>query len=177
MIPYDTGQASQKWTRKELKVVGGIVALIFCIWAAIAWNNYQENETRRLLARTSTQLDGARKQIAALKSNLKEANTQLAEANSKIMELTSVAARAPQLPVYVKQWKDGPVTHAIALQNQSDEGISVHLTVSNPERSRPREQDCYVPAHKTINTPLRIYPNDTAIVTADGFATRTEKMD
>jgi hypothetical protein len=77
----------------------------------------------------------------------------------------------------VKQWKDSGTTYAIALENQSDEGLSVHVTVSNPNRSRPREQGCYVAAHRTINTPLRIFPNDTVIVTADGFATRTEKMD
>ena len=69
------------------------------------------------------------------------------------------------------------MTHAIALQNQGDKEISVHLTVSNPGFSRSREQDCAVPAHATINTPIKIYPHDTAIVSADGFATRTEKLD
>jgi len=93
------------------------------------------------------------------------------------MELTSVAARAPRLPVTVKQWRDSSTTSAVALQNETEQGISVHLTVTNPDRSRSREQDCYVPARKTINTPLRIFPNDTVIVAADGFATKTQKMD
>ena len=77
----------------------------------------------------------------------------------------------------MKQWKDSPTTYAIALENQGDGGLSVHLTISNPDRSHPREQDCYIPAHKTVNLPFRIFPNDTAIITAGGFATRTQKME
>jgi hypothetical protein len=177
MLRYDSGQTPQKWTRAELMGVAGIVVVLLIIWGAISWKNSRGDETQRRLAQTRIQLAEAREKIASLDNDLKEAQKQLAEANSKVIALTSVAARAPQLPVYVKQWKDSPTTYAIALQNQGDEGLSVHITVSNPGRSRPREQDCYVAAHKTINTPLKIYPHDTAIVTADGFATRTQKMD
>jgi hypothetical protein len=123
------------------------------------------------------QLTEAKDKIAILSASLKETQKQLAEANSKVMALTSVAARAPKLPVYVRRWKDSSVTYAIALENQGDSDLSVHLTVSNPGFSRSREQDCSVPAHKTINTPVKIYPHDIAIVTADGFATRSEKLD
>jgi septal ring factor EnvC (AmiA/AmiB activator) len=177
MIRYETDQTPKKWTRNELMTVAGAVVLLLCIWALIAWKNYDGDETQRLLARTHTQLAAAKEKIASLESRLAETEKQLADANSKVMALTSVAARAPQLPVHAKQWKDSPSTYAIALQNEGDEEISVHLTVSNPERSRPREQEFYIKAHQTINTPLRIYPHDTAIVTADGFATRTEKME
>ena len=177
MIPYETDQTPKKWTRNELRTVAGAVVLLLCIWALISWKNYDGDETQRLLTRTRTQLAAVKEKIASLESRLAETEKQLADANSKVMALTSVAARAPQLPVYVKQWKDSPSTYAIALQNQGDDGISVHLTVTNPDRSRSREQECFVKAHQTINTPLRIFPHDTAIVTADGFATRTEKMD
>jgi hypothetical protein len=177
MIPYETDQTSKKWTRNELMTVAGAVVLLLCIWGLISWKNYSGDETQRLFTRTRTQLAAAKEKIASLETRLAETERQLADANSKVMALTSVAARAPQLPIYVKQWKDGPSTYAIALQNQGDDGISVHLTVSNPERSQPREQEFYVKAHSTINTPLRIFPHDMAIVTADGFATRTAKMD
>jgi uncharacterized coiled-coil protein SlyX len=151
--------------------------VLLLLGGAISWKNYQGDTTKQTLARTRTQLAAANEKIASLESRLGQEDKQLAEANSKITELTLIAARAPQLPIAVKQWKDSGTTYAIALENQSDEGLSVHVTVSNPNRSRPREQGCYVPAHQTINTPLRIFPNDTTILTADGFATRTEKMD
>jgi len=177
VLHYDNGQTPQEWTRAELMGVAGLVVVLLLIWGAVSWRNYQGDETQHVLARTRTQLADAKEKIASLESRLGQEDKQLAEASGKIMDLTAVAARAPQLPVQVKQWKDSSVTFAIALQNQGDEGLSVHLTVSNPDRSRPREQDCYVPAHQTINTRLRIYPNDTAIITADGFATRTEKLE
>jgi hypothetical protein len=177
MIRYSTDDAPNKWTRRELLAVAGAVVFLLCIWGVISWKNYSGDETGRLLARTRTQLAEAREKNTSLSSRIEETEKQLADANEKIMALTSVAARAPQLPVYVKQWKDSSVTHAIALQNQSDRDISVHVTVSNPGFNRTRETDCSVPAHKTINTQLKVYPHDTAIVTADGFATRTEKLD
>jgi len=177
MLQYNSGQTSQKWTPNELKAVAGIVVLLLCIWAVVSWRNYQGDETQHLLAKARSQLAEAKTKIASLEASVEQKDKQLADATDKIMALTSVAARAPQLPIAVKQWKDSPTTHAIALQNDSDEGLSVHLTVSNPDRSRPREQDCYVPAHRAINTPQRIFPNDTAIVSASGYATKTEKMD
>jgi uncharacterized coiled-coil protein SlyX len=177
MLRYNAGETSQKWTPTELKGVAAIVVVLLVIWGAISWKNYRGDETQHALSRARTQLAAANEKIASLESRLAQEDKQLAEANSKVMELTSVAARAPQLPIVVKQWRDSGMTYAIALQNQGDDGLSVHITVSNPDRSRPREQNCYVPAHQTINTPLRIFPNDTAILTADGFATRTEKMD
>jgi uncharacterized coiled-coil protein SlyX len=177
MLRYNSGETSQKWTRTELRGVAGIVVVLLLIWGAISWKNYHGDQTKLALTRTRTQLAAANEKIASLESRLGQEDKQLAEANSKITELTLIAARAPQLPIAVKQWKDSGTTYAIALENQSDEGLSVHVTVSNPNRSRPREQDCYVAARRTINTPLRIFPGDTAILTADGFATRTEKMD
>jgi hypothetical protein len=177
MLRYETEQTTQKWTRTELKWVACGVGLLLCIWGLVSWKNYSGDETQHLLARTRVQLTEAKEKVASLTASLTDTQKKLADANDKIMALTSVAARAPQLPVYVKQWKYSSVTYAIALQNQGDTDISVHLTVSNPEFSQPREQDCSVPAHKTINTPIKIYPHDTAIVTADGFATRSEKMD
>jgi hypothetical protein len=177
MLRYETEQPAQKWTRTELKWVAGGVAMLLCIWGIVSWRNYAGDETQHLLTRTTAQLAEARDKIASLTASLADAQKQLAEANSKVIALTSVAARAPQLPVHVKQWRDSSVTHSIALQNQGDKDLSVHLTVSNPGFSRSREQDCSVPAHRTINTPIKIYPHDVAILTADGFATRSEKLD
>jgi len=177
MLRYETDQTPQKWSRAEILGIGGIVFLILCIWAALSWRHYEGDETQRLLTKARAQLADAKEKSAALSSRLADTQKQLDDANSKIMELTSVAARAPRLPVNVKQWRDGSTTYAVALQNESEQGISVHVTVTNPDRSRSREQDCYVPEHKTINTPLRIFPHDTVIVAADGFATKTQKMD
>ena len=142
MIRYDTDQTPQKWTRKELMSVAGAAVLLLCIWALISWRNYAGDETQRLLDRTRTQLAAAKEKIASLDSRLAETEKQLADANSKVLALTSVAHLAPQLPVYVKQWKNGPTTFAVALENQGEVGISVHLTLSNPDQSRPREQEC-----------------------------------
>ena len=177
MLRYNTGQTAQKWTRSELIGSASVVGLILCIWAVISWRHYQGDETRRLITNTRAELVAARDKIGVLASSLAETQKQLDDANRRVMELTSVAARAPQLPVSIRQWRDGSTTYAIALQNEGEQGISVHLTVTNPDRSRSREQDCYIPPHKTINTPLRIYPHDTMIITADGFATRTQSMD
>jgi hypothetical protein len=177
MIPYETDQTPKKWTPNELKIVAGAVVLLLCIWGLISWKNYSGDETQHVLDRTRTQLAAAKEKIASLESRLAESDKQLADAKDKVMALTSVAARAPQLPISVKQWKDSPSTYAIALQNDGDSEVSVHVTVSNPDRSLPREQAFYVKAHQTVRTPLRIFPHDTAILTADGFATRTAKLD
>ena len=177
MLRYTTEQSPQKWTRSELMGIAGVAFLILCIWGVISWRHYQGDETQHLLAKTRAELVAAKEKIGALTGSLTETQKQLDDANNKIMELTSVAARAPRLPVSVRQWRDGSTTYAIALQNDGEQDISVHVTVTNPDRSRSREQDCYIPAHKTINTPLRIYPHDTAIVAAEGFATKTQRMD
>jgi hypothetical protein len=177
MLRYNSGQAPQKWTRADIMGVAGVVFLLFCIWAIISWRNYRRDETRLLFVKTRTQLAEARKQNDALVERLKDTQKQLDEANDRIMALNLVAARAPALPVILKTWRDGSTNMAIALQNQSDRDLPVHLAVTNVNRSRPRELDCYVPAHKTVGTPLRIYPNDIAILTADGFATKTQRMD
>jgi hypothetical protein len=177
MLRYNTEQAPQKWTRSDLMGVAGIAILILLIWAIISWRHYEGDETQHLLIKTRTELAAVKEKAAALANSLADTQKQLDAANQKIMELTSVAARAPQLPVNVRQWRDGSTTYAVALQNESEQGISVHVTVTNPDRSRSREQDCYVRAHQSINTPLRIYPNDTVILTAEGFATKTQNMD
>ena len=98
MLRYDSGQASQKWTRTDLAIVAGAVVLLLCIWGAVSWKNYRGDESRRLLSRTGAQLDEARKEIASLKSELKEADAQLAEANSRIIALASVAQLARRCP-------------------------------------------------------------------------------
>ena len=177
MLRYETGEKSQKWSRADLLGIAGIVFVILGIWAVISWRHYEGDETQRALTKTRAQLADAKEKGAALASRQADTQKQLDDANVRIMELTSVAARAPRLPVNVKQWHPENTTSAIALQNEGAQDISVHLTVTNPDRSRSREQDCYVPAHKTINTPLRIFPNDTVIVAAGGFATKTQKMD
>ena len=177
MLRYETGQKEQKWSRADVLGMAGIVFLILCIWAAISWKHYEGDETQRLLTKTRAQQAEAKEKGAALASRLADTQKQLDDANLRILELTSVAARAPRLPVNVKSWHPESTTTAIALQNDSGQGISVHLTVTNPDRSRSREQDCYVPEHKTINTPLRVFPNDTVIVAAEGFATKTVKLD
>jgi len=177
MLSYDTDQTPQKWNRSDLKIVGGIVFLLLCIWAVVSWRNYQGDETRNLLSKARADLAASKEKASTLANSLADTQKQLDNANNKIMELTSIAARAPRLPINFKQWRDGSATYAVALQNESDQGISVHVTVTNPDRSRSREQDCYIPAHKTINTPLRIFPHDTVILAADGFATKTQSMD
>lgn len=177
MLRYESEPTTQKWTRTELRWVAGGVVLLLCIWGAISWKNYRGDETQHQLTQTTAELAEAKGKVVTLTSNLADLQKQLDDANSKIAALTSVAARAPQMPVYIREWQDSAVTYAVALQNRGDQDMAVHLSVSNPEFSRTREQDCSIPAHKTINTPIRIYPHDTAIVTAYGFATRTRKMD
>ena len=177
MLRYDTDQTSQKWTRTEIKGIAGVVVLLLCIWGVISWRHYQGDETQLLLTKTRAQLAETKAKHDALATQLADTQKQLDDANRKIMELTSVAARAPKLPITIKQWQDGSMTYAIALQNDSERDISVHVTVANVDRSRSREQDCYVPAHQSLRTPLRIFPHDTVILAADGFATKTQNMD
>jgi hypothetical protein len=177
MLRYDAGQTPQKWTRADFMIIAGLVFLILCTWAANSWRHYQEDETRLYFKETRAALVSARDKTSALEGSLADAQKQLDEANHKIVELMSVAARAPQLPVNVRRWRDSSTTYAVTLQNESEQGISVHVTVTNPDHSRSREQDCYLPGHRSINTPLRIYPHDTVIVAAEGFATKSKGMD
>jgi hypothetical protein len=177
MLRYKTDQAPQRWTRTDLMGVAGFIVVLFCIWAIFEMKGCSADENRSLLVRTRAQLAEAKKKNDSLTERLKDTQKQLDEANDRVMALNLVAARAPPLPVRIKSWRDTSTTQAIALENQSDRDLSVHLSVTNPNRSRPREQDCFVPAHKTVGTSFRIYPNDIAVVTADGFATKTQRMD
>ena len=177
MLRYSTGEKQQKWTQKELLGIAGLVGLLFCVWMIFEIKGCWADDNRQQLVRTRAQLQEARKKNDALTAQLTGTQKQLQEATDRVFELTSVAGRAPALPVKIKSWRDTSTTRSVALENESEKDLSVHLSVTSPNRSRPREQDCFIPARKTVGTTFRIYPRDVVIVTAEGFATKTQRME
>ncbi len=178
MLRYSTGEKEQKkWTQKELLGIAGFACLLFCIWALFEIKGCWADDNRQQLVRTRAQLADARKKNETLTAQLTEAQKQLQDATDRIFDLTSVAGRAPALPVKIKSWRDTSTTRSVALENEGEKDLSVHVSVTNPNRSRPREQDCFIAAHKTVGTTFRIYPRDVVIVTAEGFATKTQRME
>ncbi len=176
-LHYDTGEKREKWTRNDLVGIAACVIVLFGIWAFSEIRGCAADGSRLDLSRTRTQLAEARKKNDALTQQLADTRKQLEEATDRVFALTAVAGRAPALPVRIKSWHDTSTTESVALENQSNQDLSVHVAVTSPNRDHPREQDCYIPAHKTVGTPFRVYPRDVVIVTADGFATRTQHME
>ena len=177
MLRYETGQSREKWTRTDLMGIAGFVLALFCLWAVFEIKGCWADDNRQMLVRARSQLAEARKKNDLLTEQLADTRKQLQEATDRVFELTAVAARAPTLPVRIKTWRDTSTTQSVALENQGEKDLSVHVSVTSPNRSRPREQDCFIPAHKTVGTPFRVYPRDVVIVTSEGFATRTQRME
>ncbi len=177
MLHYDTGPKKEKWTHNELMGIAGFFCLLLVIWSFFEIKGCWADDTRQQLVKTRSQLQEARKKNDTLTAQLADTQKQLQAATDRVFELTSVAARAPALPVRIKPWRDTSTTQSVALENEGDKDLSVHVSVTSPNRSRPREQDCFIPAHKTVGTPFRIYPRDVVIVTSEGFATKTQRME
>ncbi len=177
MLRYETGPKKEKWTQKELLGIAGFVALLFCIWTIFEIKGCWADDTRQALVRTRKQLQEFKTKNDTLTAQLADTQKQLQAATDRVFELTSVAARAPALPVRIKSWRDTSTTRSVALENEGEKDLSVHVSVTSPNRSRPREQDCFIPAHKTVGTNFRIYPSDVVIVTSEGFATKTQRME
>ncbi len=177
LLHYDNGVKKEKWTRNELLTVAGCVFGLFCIWAFFQVRGCASDDTRMELSALRRQVGDLQKKNTALTEQLTDTRKQLQEATDRVFELTAVAGRAPAMPIKVKSWRDSSSTRSVALENESDQDLSVHVAVTSPNRERPREQDCFVPAHKTVGTPFRIYPRDVVIVTADGFARKTQRME
>ncbi len=178
MLRYETGEKKQlKWTRQELLGLAGFACFLFVIWSFFEIKGCWADDTRQELVRTRTQLADARKKNDALTAQLADTQKQLQAANDRVFDLTSVAGRAPALPVKIKSWRDTSTTQSVALENESEKDLPVHVSVTNPNRSRPREQDCFLPPHKTVGTTFRIYPRDVVIVSSEGFATKTQRME
>jgi len=177
MLRYETGEKKQQWTRQELLGLAGFACFLFLIWTFFEIKGCWADDTRQELVRTRKQLQEAKTRNDTLTAQLADTQKQLRDATDRVFELTSVAGRAPALPVRVKSWRDSSTTQAVALENEGEKDLAVHVSVTNANRSRPREQDCFIPAHKTVGTPFRIYPRDVVVVSSEGFATKVQRME
>jgi len=177
MLRYNPGPTTDKWTRQDILGLAWFAGLMLFVCVILEVRGCWADDTWLSLRRTRVQLAEAAKKNDALNAEMADTRKQLQEATDRIFDLTAVAARAPALPVRIKSWRDTSTTQSVALENEGEKDLSVHVSVTSPNRSRPRGQDCYIPAHKTVGTPFRIYPRDVVIVTSDGFATKTQRME